>query len=91
MIARLLADWYCCFAVITYLYIRTLSMNRKLVARRAVEKMSQVKSSFIQHITHETTPLNLSSFFYLGWLKRNRMMWRNASMLNKWRATIHIC
>ena len=33
-----------------YLYIRTLSMNRKLeAARRAVEKMSQVKSSFIQH------------------------------------------
>ena len=32
--------------LITYLYIRTLSMNRKLeAARRAVEKMSQVKSS----------------------------------------------
>ena len=46
--------------LITYLYIRTLSMNRKLeAARRAVEKMSQVKSSFIQHITHEIrTPLN---------------------------------
>ncbi len=38
--------------LITYLYVRTLSMNRKLeAARRAVEKMSQVKSSFIQHIT----------------------------------------
>ena len=46
--------------LITYLYVRTLSMNRKLeAARRAVEKMSQVKSSFIQHITHEIrTPLN---------------------------------
>ena len=47
--------------LITYLYIRTLSMNRKLeAARRAVEKMSQVKSSFIQHITHEIrTPVTL--------------------------------
>ena len=47
--------------LITYLYIRTLSMNRKLeAARRAVEKMSQVKSSFIQHITHEIrTPVSL--------------------------------
>ena len=46
--------------VITYLYIRTLSMNRKLdVAHKAVQKMSRVKSSFIQHITHEIrTPLN---------------------------------
>lgn len=46
--------------LITYLYIRTLSMNRKLqVARKAVHKMSQVKNSFIQHITHEIrTPLN---------------------------------
>ncbi|WP_300701847.1 HAMP domain-containing sensor histidine kinase [Bacteroides sp.] len=46
--------------IITYLYVRTLSMNRKLkVARLAVHKMSHVKSSFIQHITHEIrTPLN---------------------------------
>lgn len=46
--------------LITYLYVRTLSMNRKLKeARAAVHKMSQVKSSFIQHITHEIrTPLN---------------------------------
>ena len=46
--------------VITYLYIRSLSMNRKLAAAQmAVHKMSQVKSSFIQHITHEIrTPLN---------------------------------
>lgn len=46
--------------IITYLYVRTLSMNRKLkVAREDVLKMSQVKSSFIQHITHEIrTPLN---------------------------------
>lgn len=46
--------------LITYLYIRTLSMNRKLeAARLAVHKMSHVKSSFIQHITHEIrTPLN---------------------------------
>ncbi len=46
--------------VISYLYIRTLSMNRKLdAAHKAVKKMSKVKSSFIQHITHEIrTPLN---------------------------------
>lgn len=46
--------------VITYLYIRSLTMNRKLVAaRKALQKMGQVKSSFIQHITHEIrTPLN---------------------------------
>lgn len=46
--------------IITYLYIRSLSMNRNLkAAREAVQKMSQVKSSFIQHITHEIrTPLN---------------------------------
>ena len=46
--------------VISYLYIRTLSMNRKLdTAHKAVKKMSRVKSSFIQHITHEIrTPLN---------------------------------
>lgn len=46
--------------IITYLYVRTLSMNHKLkAARSAVYKMSQVKSSFIQHITHEIrTPLN---------------------------------
>lgn len=46
--------------LITYLYVRTLSMNRKLeAAHKAVQKMSSVKSSFIQHITHEIrTPLN---------------------------------
>ncbi|WP_418697635.1 sensor histidine kinase [Bacteroides sp.] len=46
--------------LITYLYIRTLSMNRKLEeAHEAVRKISQVKGSFIQHITHEIrTPLN---------------------------------
>lgn len=46
--------------IITYLYIRTLSMNRNLKdARLAIQKMSQVKNSFIQHITHEIrTPLN---------------------------------
>lgn len=46
--------------VITYLYVHTLSINRKLeTARKAVQKMSEVKNSFIQHITHEIrTPLN---------------------------------
>lgn len=46
--------------LISYLYYRTLTMNRKLkAARNAVQKMSQVKSSFVQHITHEIrTPLN---------------------------------
>lgn len=46
--------------VITYLYVRSLSMNRSLeAARQAVQKLSRVKSSFIQHITHEIrTPLN---------------------------------
>ena len=46
--------------VITYLYMRSLSMNRSLeAARQAVQKLSRVKSSFIQHITHEIrTPLN---------------------------------
>ena len=46
--------------LITYLYIRTLSMNRKLdVARKELQKMGRIKSSFIQHVTHELrTPLN---------------------------------
>lgn len=46
--------------LVTYLYVRTLSMNRKLdAARKEVQKMSRIKSSFIQHITHELrTPLN---------------------------------
>ena len=46
--------------LVTYLYVRTLSMNRKLdVAHREVQKMSRIKSSFIQHVTHELrTPLN---------------------------------
>lgn len=46
--------------LVTYLYVRTLSMNRRLdVAHKEVQKMSRIKSSFIQHITHELrTPLN---------------------------------
>lgn len=46
--------------LVTYLYVRTLSMNRKLdVARKETQKMSRIKSSFIQHVTHELrTPLN---------------------------------
>lgn len=46
--------------LISYLYVRTLSMNHKLdAAHKAVQKMSRVKSSFIQHVTHEIrTPLN---------------------------------
>lgn len=46
--------------LVTYLYIRTLSMNRKLdVARKELQKMGRIKSSFIQHVTHELrTPLN---------------------------------
>lgn len=46
--------------LISYLYVRTLSLNRNLeTAHKAVQKMGQVKSSFIRHITHEIrTPLN---------------------------------
>ena len=46
--------------LVTYLYVRTLSMNRKLdAAHKEVQKMSRIKSSFIQHVTHELrTPLN---------------------------------
>lgn len=45
---------------ITYHYLRTLKMNRKLdAANKAVVRASHMKSSFIQHITHEIrTPLN---------------------------------
>lgn len=46
--------------ILTYFYIRTLAMNKKLdAANKAVVKASRIKSSFIQHITHEIrTPLN---------------------------------
>ena len=46
--------------VITFYYMRSLSLNRKLdAANKAVIKASHMKSSFIQHITHEIrTPLN---------------------------------
>ncbi|WP_294610447.1 ATP-binding protein [uncultured Bacteroides sp.] len=46
--------------LVTYLYVRTLSMNRKLdSAHKEIQKMSRIKSSFIQHVTHELrTPLN---------------------------------
>lgn len=46
--------------MVTYLYIRTLSMNKKLEsANKEIQRVSHVKSSFIQHITHELrTPLN---------------------------------
>lgn len=46
--------------ILTYFYLRTLAMNKKLdAAHKAVVKASRIKSSFIQHITHEIrTPLN---------------------------------
>lgn len=46
--------------ILSYFYIRTLAMNKKLdAANKAVVKASRIKSSFIQHITHEIrTPLN---------------------------------
>lgn len=46
--------------ILTYFYIRTLAMNKKLdAANKAVVRASHMKSSFIQHITHEIrTPLN---------------------------------
>ena len=46
--------------VITYFYLRSLSLNKKLdAANKAVVKASRMKSSFIRHITHEIrTPLN---------------------------------
>ncbi|WP_455584370.1 sensor histidine kinase [Bacteroides sp.] len=46
--------------ILTYFYIRTLAMNKKLdAANKAVIRASRIKSSFIQHITHEIrTPLN---------------------------------
>ena len=65
--------------VLTYFYLRTLSMNRKLdAANKAVVRASKVKSSFIQHITHEIrTPLNsiigFSSLMAAGGLSEEEM------------------
>lgn len=65
--------------VITYYYLRTLSMNRKLdAANKAVVRASHMKSSFIQHITHEIrTPLNsiigFSSLMAAGGLSEEEM------------------
>lgn len=46
--------------LVSYLYFRTLFMNRKLgAAHKEIQKVNRIKSSFIQHITHELrTPLN---------------------------------
>lgn len=48
------------FLILTYYYIRTLAMNKKLdKAYQAAEKASRIKTSFIQNISHEIrTPLN---------------------------------
>lgn len=65
--------------VISYYYLRTLSMNRKLdAANKAVVRASHMKSSFIQHITHEIrTPLNsiigFSSLMAAGGLSEEEM------------------
>lgn len=65
--------------VLTFFYIRTLSMNRKLdAANKAVVRASRMKSSFIQHITHEIrTPLNsiigFSSLMAAGGLSEEEM------------------
>lgn len=65
--------------VITFYYLRTLSMNRKLdAANKAVLRASRMKSSFIQHITHEIrTPLNsiigFSSLMAAGGLTEEEM------------------
>lgn len=65
--------------VITYFYLRSLAMNRKLdAANKAVVKASRMKSSFIQHITHEIrTPLNsiigFSSLMSAGGLTEEEM------------------
>lgn len=46
--------------IISYFYLRTLAMNRKLdKAYQLAEKASRIKTSFIQNISHEIrTPLN---------------------------------
>ncbi|MEG1660670.1 MAG: HAMP domain-containing sensor histidine kinase [Bacteroides sp.] len=46
--------------ILVFFYLRSLAMNKKLaLARQEVLKASQMKSSFIRHITHEIrTPLN---------------------------------
>ena len=65
--------------VITFYYMRSLSLNRKLdAANKAVIKASHMKSSFIQHITHEIrTPLNsiigFSSLMAAGGLTQEEM------------------
>lgn len=65
--------------VITFYYLRSLSMNRKLdAANKAVVRASHMKSSFIQHITHEIrTPLNsiigFSSLMAAGGLSEEEM------------------
>ena len=65
--------------VITFYYMRSLSLNRKLdAANKAVIKASHMKSSFIQHITHEIrTPLNsiigFSSLLAAGGLTQEEM------------------
>ena len=65
--------------VITFYYMRSLSLNRKLdAANNAVIKASHMKSSFIQHITHEIrTPLNsiigFSSLMAAGGLTQEEM------------------
>lgn len=65
--------------VITFYYMRSLSLNRKLdAANKAVVKASHMKSSFIQHITHEIrTPLNsiigFSSLMAAGGLTQEEM------------------
>lgn len=65
--------------VITFYYLRSLSMNRKLdAANKAVIRASHMKSSFIRHITHEIrTPLNsiigFSSLMAAGGLSEEEM------------------
>lgn len=65
--------------VLSFYYLRSLSMNRKLdAANKAVIRASHMKSSFIQHITHEIrTPLNsiigFSSLMAAGGLSEEEM------------------